>query len=157
MPESLGHVRSAVETALAILKSGIERRGIHLSIEIPEDLPPVACGQSELEQVLLNLLTNAREATGRGGKLTVAAQYLDEGVVIVITDGGSGIAPEHLSRVLEPFFTTKPNGSGLGLTICRSIIWEAGGTISIQSELGKGTRVDVTVPPAPIPQQLQEA
>ena len=153
----IGHVRSAVETALAILKSGIERRGIHLSIEIPEDLPPVACGQSELEQVLLNLLTNAREATGRGGKLTVAAQYLDEGVVIVITDGGSGIAPEHLSRVLEPFFTTKPNGSGLGLTICRSIIWEAGGTISIQSELGKGTRVDVTVPPAPIPQQLQEA
>ncbi len=151
-----GHVRAAVETALAILKSGIDRRGIHLSVDIPDDLPAVACGQSELEQVLLNLLTNAREATGRDGRVAVSAQHRHEGVVIVITDGGSGIAPEHLSRVLEPFFTTKPNGSGLGLTICRSIVWEAGGTINIQSEPGKGTQVDVTVPPAPIP-QLQES
>jgi signal transduction histidine kinase len=149
-------VRAAVETALAILKSGIDRRGIHLSVDVPDDLPAVACGQSELEQVLLNLLTNAREATGRGGRVAVSAQHRHEGVVIVIADGGSGIAPEHLSRVLEPFFTTKSNGSGLGLTICRSIVWEAGGTINIRSELGKGTQVDVTVPPAPIP-HLQES
>jgi len=68
-----GHVRAAIETALAILKNGIDRRGINLVVEIPDDLPPVACVQSDLEQVLLNLLTNAREASPQGGNLTVRA------------------------------------------------------------------------------------
>jgi two-component system NtrC family sensor kinase len=153
----VGHVRAAVDTALAILKNGIDRRGIHLTIEIPDDLPAVACGQSELEQVLLNLIANAREASGRGGNLAVGAQHRHEGVAIAIVDGGCGIAAEHLTRVLEPFFTTKPNGTGLGLTICRSIIWEAGGTIKIQSEIGQGTRVDVTVPSVSATQEPLES
>jgi two-component system, NtrC family, sensor kinase len=151
-----GHVRAAVETALAILKNGIDRRGINLVVEIPDDLPPVACVQSDLEQVLLNLLTNAREASPQGGRLMVrATRHLDT-VEISIVDTGCGIASEHLPKVLEPFFTTKANGSGLGLTICRSILWEAGGTISIQSESGKGTCVDVAVPRVSAPQHPLE-
>jgi signal transduction histidine kinase len=149
-----GHVRTALETTLAILRNGIERRGIQLAVDIPadDDLPPVGCAQSDLEQVLLNLLTNAREATRTGGRLSVEARPSDAAVRIVITDTGQGIAAEHVPRVLEPFFTTKAGGNGLGLTICRSIVWEAGGTITIDSTAGIGTRVVVTIPrasPAP--------
>ena len=145
-----GHVRTALETTLAILKNGIDRRGIHLSIEMPadEELPSLACGESDLEQVLLNLLANAREASRPGDRLMVKVIPTPEGVTIVITDTGHGISPENLPRVLEPFFTTKPEGNGLGLTICRSIVWEAGGTIDIDSAAGVGTRITVTIPRA---------
>ena len=135
-----GHVRTAVETSLAILRSGIERRGVQLSIEVPDDqaLPPVACAQSDLEQVLLNLLANARDATDQGGTVSIRARPSPEGVTLVIEDTGQGIAPEHLPRVFEPFFSTKASGNGLGLTICRSIVWEAGGTLDIDSTVGLG-------------------
>jgi signal transduction histidine kinase len=140
-----GYVRPAVETASAILKYGMGRRGIELSAEIPDDLPAVACGQSDLEQVFLNLLTNAREATPHGGTITVGARCGEDLVTISIADTGCGIPPDELPRVLEPFFTTKPHGNGLGLSICRSILWEVGGTLSIDSAPGRGTRVDIAV------------
>ena len=143
-----GHVRTAVETSLAILRSGIERRGVQLSIEVPDEqaMPPVACAQSDLEQVLLNLLANARDATDHGGTVSIRARPSPEGVSLVVEDTGQGIAPEHLPRVFEPFFSTKASGNGLGLTICRSIVWEAGGTLDIDSTAGAGTRVRVTIP-----------
>ena len=151
-----GHIRTAIDTSLAILRTGIERRGIGLDVELPPDpeLQPVACTQTDLEQVLLNLLTNAREASQPGGRISVAAHASGSDVAIVISDTGEGIAPEHLARVLEPFFTTKSDGNGLGLTICRSIVWEAGGTITIDSTVGIGTRVVVSLPHAslqPVP------
>ncbi|MGH9374237.1 MAG: ATP-binding protein, partial [Vicinamibacterales bacterium] len=65
---------------------------------------------------------------------------------ISIEDTGSGISPQDLPRVMEPFFTTKAHGNGLGLSICRSILWEVGGSLSLHSEPRKGTRVHVTVP-----------
>ena len=67
---------------------------------------------------------------------------------IAIADTGCGIPREHLPRVLEPFFTTKPHGNGLGLSICRSVLWEVDGTITIQSEPGNGTHVHVVIPQA---------
>ena len=129
-----GQVRPAVETALAILRDSLERRGIQLSIEIPPDTAAVACGQGDLEQVFLNLLTNAREAMPAGGRLVVRAHADTEIVTISVADTGCGIPPEHLQRVQEPFFTTKPHGNGLGLSICRSILWETGGKLTIDSD-----------------------
>jgi two-component system NtrC family sensor kinase len=141
-----GQVKPAVDTVSAILKYGMARRGIELSVDIPDDLPGVACGQSDLEQVFLNLLTNAREATPHGGSITVIVRPSDGTVEISIADTGRGISSQDLPRVVEPFFTTKTHGNGLGLSICRSILWEIGGTLSIQSEPGRGTRVDIVVP-----------
>jgi signal transduction histidine kinase len=131
------------------------RSGIELTVNIPDDLPSVACGQSDLEQVFLNLLTNAREAMPGGGRITVDVLSTGRTVEISFADSGCGISAENLARVLEPFFTTKPHGSGLGLSICRSILWEVDGTLAIRSEPGQGTRVDVGVPeaaPQPQPQ-----
>jgi len=142
------HVRHAVDTASAILKYGLGRSGISLMIDVPEALPAVACGQSDLEQVFLNLLTNAREAMPHGGRITIEARSIEHDVAITVSDSGCGIPAEHLPRVTEPFFTTKPRGNGLGLSICRSILWEVDGTIAIRSEPGKGTRVDLGLPQA---------
>jgi len=98
--------------------------------------------------VFLNLLANAREATPVGGRIMIAVRAIDRAIEIVVTDTGCGIAAEDLPRVLEPFFTTKPNGNGLGLSICRSVLWEVEGTLTIQSEPGRGTDVRVVVPVA---------
>jgi len=141
-----GHVRRAIETASAILKYGMSRSAIELHVNVPDEIPEVACSQSELEQVFLNLLTNAREATPHGGRIMVSVRAADGAVEISIADTGCGIPAENLPRVLEPFFTTKPHGNGLGLSICRSVLWEVDGTLTIQSEPGGGTHVRVHVP-----------
>jgi two-component system, NtrC family, sensor kinase len=145
---SYGHVRRAMETASAILKYGMSRSAIELHLNVPDEIPEVACSQSDLEQVFLNLLTNAREATPVGGRITVTVRSVDRFVEIAIADSGCGISSENLPRVLEPFFTTKEKGSGLGLSICRSVLWEVDGTLTIESEPGKGTEVRVLVPAA---------
>jgi signal transduction histidine kinase len=141
-----GQVSPALETTLAVLRDGMQRRGINLVVETTDDLPAVACGQSDLEQVFLNLLTNAREASSQGGHVTVRVEPEVDWMAITVVDTGCGIAPENLPRVFEPFFTTKLNGNGLGLSICRSILWEVGGTLNLQSDPRTGTRVHVTVP-----------
>jgi signal transduction histidine kinase len=143
-----GHVRRAVDTASAILKYGMSRSSIDLQVNVPDDIPEVVCSQSDLEQVFLNLLANAREATPQGGRIAVTAQSVDRFVDISIADTGAGISAEHLPRVLEPFFTTKPHGNGLGLSICRSVLWEVDGTLTIDSTPGNGTDVRVRVPSA---------
>src|SRR5215510_1556274 len=150
-----GHVRRAIETASAILRYGMSRTAIELLIDIPDDIPPVACSQSDLEQVFLNLLTNAREATPHGGRIAVTVRSVDRVVEITIAATGCGISREHLPRILEPFFTTKPHGNGLGLSICRSVLWEVDGTMTIQSEPGNGTLVHVLVPQAVLQPHLQ--
>jgi len=143
-----GQVRRALETASAILKYGMSRSGIELSADVPDDVPDVACSQSDLEQVFLNLLTNAREATPHGGRIVINVRPAERVVEISIADTGCGIPAENLPRVLEPFFTTKAHGNGLGLSICRSVLWEVDGTLTIQSEPGNGTRVHILVPQA---------
>ena len=110
-----GQVRRAIETASAILRYGMSRSAIELHVDMRDDVPAVACSQSDLEQVFLNLLTNAREATPHGGRIAVTVRSGGWRVVnIAIADTGCGIPREHLPRVLEPFFTTKPHGNGLG-------------------------------------------
>jgi len=141
-------VRRAIDTASAILKYGMNRSAIDLHLDIPEEVPEVACSQSDLEQVFLNLLTNAREATAPGGRISVSVRAVDAAVEIAIVDSGCGIPAENVARVLEPFFTTKLHGNGLGLSICRTVLWEVEGTLAIESESGRGTTVRVTVPQA---------
>jgi signal transduction histidine kinase len=143
------NVRRAVENTRAILKEGLERRGIRVAVEVDPGLPPLPGPQGDLEQLLLNLLTNARDAMPRGGDVSVTARQEGPAVRLVVEDSGSGIAPEHLRQVLEPFFTTKPQGSGLGLSICRSIVWQLQGELDISSTPGRGTRVTAVIPLSP--------
>jgi signal transduction histidine kinase len=140
------YVRQAVECARAILKDGLERRAIEVIVDLAPDLAAVHGVQADLDQLLLNLLTNSRDAMPQGGRLTVSARDLEQSVELVVEDNGCGIAPEHLAKVQEPFFSTKPDGNGLGLAICRSIVWQMRGTLELRSTPGKGTRVAAVLP-----------
>jgi signal transduction histidine kinase len=115
---------------------------------VPASIPCVRGNATLFEQVLLNLVSNARDATPAGGTIRVAAAAAGPRVEIAIEDTGSGMDEAALERVREPFFTTKPDGSGLGLAICRAIVTEMGGDLSIASRANAGTRVVVSLPAA---------
>jgi two-component system, NtrC family, sensor kinase len=141
-----GNVRRALDSALAVLRDGFERQRIQLEIQFADMLPNIQAGQGDLEQLFLNLTTNARDAMPTGGVLSIRADTEGEHVAILIRDTGCGIPGEFLSRIQEPFFTTKKNGNGLGLSICRSLIWNAGGQMDIKSEPGAGTQIRLLLP-----------
>ncbi|NUQ47721.1 MAG: ATP-binding protein, partial [Phycisphaerae bacterium] len=117
-------------------------------LDVAERLPAVRSGQGDLEQLVLNLASNARDAMPDGGVFSVRAWPQERGVGVCVADTGCGIPPELLSRVQEPFITTKQEGSGLGLAICRSIIWEMRGRMEINSKPGEGTQVVLHLPAA---------
>lgn len=111
-------------------------------------IPVALLDSRELRKVFLNLLLNALEAMGREGTLTVGTSYhADEGMIqVTVADTGCGMSEETLSRVFDLFFTTKPQGTGLGMAIARSVVDLHGGRIDIESRLGQGTRVRVLLP-----------
>lgn len=111
-------------------------------------LPPVLVGPCKIEEVLLNVLINAMEASPPGSGIELHSRSQGEEVRVEIVDHGNGIAPEDLPRVLEPFYTTKEvgTGTGLGLSICYSIMEMHGGNIALTATAGGGTTVALTFP-----------
>ena len=139
-------LRQAVDSALMIFREGLERRGVDLVVDVPPDLPRLYAVQADVEQLLHNLISNARDATGPGDSLAIRARAEQGWLLLEVEDTGSGISPEDLAKLQEPFFTTKPNGHGLGLAICRSIAAQLRGHFDIRSGLGQGTRVKIGFP-----------
>lgn len=117
---------------------------------------PVNVVSNQIEQVLVNMLINARDATPKGGEITVHAREVDGNAVISISDTGAGMPAETVAKVFDPFFTTKPigSGTGLGLAICHEIISDSNGEISVESVEGEGTRFDITLPI--VPEEVEE-
>jgi two-component system NtrC family sensor kinase len=128
----------------------INERGVVVSVELGDSLGPMLGVAGQLQQVLVNLITNACQAMPEGaGKLRFSALPSEEGELqIRVQDNGSGIAPDHLERIFEPFFTTKGegHGTGLGLSIVRNIVELHNGRIEIESQLGSGTTFVLTFP-----------
>jgi signal transduction histidine kinase len=140
------NVRRALDSTLAVLRDGLVRQGIQLDVEVATFMPNIQAGQGDIEQLLLNLATNARDAMPVGGVLSIKTEAAGDYMAILVQDTGCGIPSEVMSRIHEPFFTTKKNGNGLGLSICRSIIWNARGRMEITSQPGSGTRITVHLP-----------
>ena len=147
-PAERAPLSKILEGALAVLGTRLKRAGVALELRIPEDLPEVNVSRGGLEQLFLNLFTNALDSMPAGGRLRVLARALGARLEVKVTDTGSGIPPEQLKRIHEPFYTTKDEGFGLGLAIVRSILWESGGEMTIDSEPGRGTAVTVLLPAA---------
>ncbi len=141
----------AIEGALVLAETEIRKAGIKVELNMPSGLPAVLAGQVLLEQVLLNLIFNARDAMAQTDMtsrvLTIAAERRDETVAISVSDTGDGIPDHVLPQLFEPFFTTKPPGlgTGLGLSICHGIITSFGGTICAGNH-GHGARFVITLP-----------
>jgi signal transduction histidine kinase len=122
------------------------RANVRIVRHLPTDLPPVPGDPANLEQVFLNLILNALQAMPNGGTLTVAAAVVPPWVEVTIRDTGSGMAAETLSHLFQPFFTTKAQGTGLGLVITRQIIDQHRGAITCDSAPGQGTTFTIRLP-----------
>jgi two-component system sensor kinase FixL len=116
---------------------------IELSVEIPEDLPAVIIDRGQMPIVFRNLIRNARDAMPSGGVIRVVAEVKNTDVCISVIDSGVGIPAERLSRILEPLYSTKARGMGLGLAISRSIVETNEGKLTVESEVGKGSTFTV--------------
>jgi signal transduction histidine kinase len=149
-------VQHLVDEVLLVLARDPQKDGIALRVQVQPGLN-VHGDPVQLEQVLLNLLINARQAMlgSRNGSLTIKACRDGEKVKIQIIDTGPGIPPQHLDKIFQPFFTTKRDprkgehkGTGLGLAICKDIVEHHDGTIEVTSEVGRGTTFTVLLPAA---------
>jgi signal transduction histidine kinase len=124
---------------------------IEIKSFISADLPPVKLDQEMFKQVLLNLLLNAEQAMPEGGELTIQATAEDcnpRAVCLSLIDTGTGMPPDVQAKVFQPFFSTKKGGTGLGLPTTRKIIQAHGGSISLESEPGRGTKFTIRLPVA---------
>jgi PAS domain S-box-containing protein len=141
-------INAVVNDVLSLLEHQFRTGSIQVRKELT-DVPPVVQGmEHKLQQVFLNLFLNARDAMPKGGWLTIVTRGDRDGAVVEIADTGSGIPAEQLSRIYDPFFTTKEigKGTGLGLSITYGIVQEHGGSITCDSQVGQGTRFSIRLP-----------
>ncbi|MBI4589572.1 MAG: response regulator [Candidatus Rokubacteria bacterium] len=141
-------VGQTVKDTLALVRRHAALSNIAVEERYDPDLPLIDVDVPQCKQVFLNLITNALDAMPNGGTLTVTTARDGEFVRVDLGDTGAGIAPANLSRIFDPFFTTKPTvkGTGLGLSVSLGIIQSHGGTIDVQSEVGKGSVFSVKLP-----------
>jgi two-component system NtrC family sensor kinase len=142
-------LNQVVEETLLLMEKDLGKRGIAISRSLTANLPPVHGDSNALQQVIMNLLTNAADAMGSSGEISLETRPVsgDEGGVrLTVRDTGPGISPEILPRIFDPFYTTKSQGTGLGLSISYSIVREHRGTIDVESLPGKGTVFILTFP-----------
>jgi two-component system, sporulation sensor kinase E len=142
-PENLNTI---VEEAVRFFTPEIHDRDIVVEQELRSDLPLLQLDRDQMKQAFYNVIKNSLEAMQRHGTLRIQTDMDDTHVLIRFVDTGRGMSAENLSRVFEPYFTTKPSGTGLGLLIVRRIVREHGGELSIESGKGKGLTVTIRLP-----------
>lgn len=148
-----GHVEAAAYDTAALVAPQKSMREVELALDVYPDLPAVSMSREQLVQVILNLVLNAADACGEGGKITLRARPEGAGVRLEVEDDGPGVAPEVRDHLFEPFVTTKEvgKGTGLGLAVCRGLVEAAGGTISLDESRG-GACFVIDLPPADAPE-----
>ncbi|MGO9228604.1 MAG: ATP-binding protein [Bryobacteraceae bacterium] len=153
-----GDVNKIVKMTLSLIQHKMKLSNVEVATHLAEDLPLVACDQSQMQQVALNLLMNAAEATqGKTERRVKVSTSSGDGMVrLVVADNGEGIPPENLAKIFHPFFTTKPEGKGvgLGLAVTYGIIEAHGGDVEVVSKVGEGTTFTVSLPLEP-PQRAE--
>jgi signal transduction histidine kinase len=122
---------------------------IEIKCYVPAGLPSLSLDRDLFKQALLNLLLNAQQAMPQGGELTIQAVAEPDGVCLSLIDTGKGMTPDVLAKAFQPFFTARAGGTGLGLAIVRKIVQAHGGSISAESEVGKGTKFTIRLPAGP--------
>ncbi len=141
-------INDTINQTVTILENYARTNNIEIQTDLSGKLPIIASDQAKLQQVFLNLLTNAIDAIGKDGLIEIKSRRLDSRICISIKDDGPGIPAEKQKNVFDPFFTTKEvgQGTGLGLSVSYNIIEKMGGTIRLKSQAGKGTTFTVEVP-----------
>jgi signal transduction histidine kinase len=135
---------------IALTRSEMQRHRVLLQTELANDLPSILGDRVQLQQVILNLIMNAIEAMSEvsdGPRELLIGSHADapEGVIVTVRDSGPGLKPESLDRIFDPFYTTKPTGMGMGLSICRSIIEAHGGRLWVSANAPRGAIFQFTL------------
>nr|WP_255823897.1 ATP-binding protein [Treponema putidum] len=120
--------------------------GITISLSFSKDMPKIQGDERFLRQAFMNVLTNAKAAMPGGGFLDISTKAVNDFIVVIISDSGQGILPEDMHKIFEPYFTTKHDGTGLGLTMTYKVIKEHGGDINVYSDYGMGTSFKFSLP-----------
>jgi len=139
-------VNEIIVETLKLLEREISDRDILVEQELADDIPASLVDRAQLKQVFYNLIKNALQAMRAGGILRIRTEAADDRIVISFIDTGHGISAEQMGRIFEPYYTTKPEGSGLGLMIVQRIVRDHGGTIDVESDVGRGTMVRIRLP-----------
>ena len=140
------NVNTIVEEAVRFFAPELQDRDIVVEQELRSDLPLLQLDRDQMKQAFYNVIKNSVEAMHRHGTLRIRTDLADTHVIVRFVDTGGGMSAENLSRVFEPYFTTKPTGSGLGLLIVRRIVREHGGELSIESSQGEGLTLTIRLP-----------
>ncbi|SCY81453.1 ATP-binding protein [Desulfoluna spongiiphila] len=142
-------INGILADTLLLVNLNATRQHVQIVMDYGEDLPRVVVDQEQIKQVFLNILINAVQAVENGGHIRVESMALDRGVAVVVEDDGKGIEPAQVARLFDPFFTTRDNGTGLGLAVVQKIIDLHHGVVEVESRLGEGTRFRVVLPAKP--------
>lgn len=142
-------LNEVLDHVLNLLAYEASDRGVRTIADLAADLPAIQGDETQLSQVFLNVIINALQAMPHGGQLVVRSARRGSEVTVEVADSGEGIAPEHLARLFDPFFTTRPGGVGLGLSIAHRIVEDHRGSVDVESVLGQGTRITVRLPIEP--------
>ena len=139
-------LNTTVEHAVMLGRQQAMAKGIEIALHKDPSLPEVEHDSDQIHQVLLNLLLNAQQAIDQKGRIAVTVVRKGQSAVIEVADNGRGIAPDHLPNIFRPFYTTKGDGTGLGLSLARRIVEDHQGRIDVSSTVGKGTTFAVVLP-----------
>ncbi len=141
------HLHDILRSTLESIAAELSERSIKVILDLAESLPLLDLDADQIQQALYNLLRNAAQAVPpKSGCIHISTSHTDSEILLTIKDNGSGISPEHMGTLFEPFKTTKKSGTGLGLLIVRRIIRDHGGELEINSEVGQGTAVTLHFP-----------
>jgi signal transduction histidine kinase len=141
-----GNVNKTIKEVLELLLPQINANKIELDLSLSEEAAMGLIDETSIRGSLMNILLNAIEAMPQGGRLSVTSERKNDMLSLEIVDTGPGISEEDAKKIFEPFYTTKEQGLGLGMPYARKIIEQHGGTISVSSKVGEGTRIVITVP-----------
>jgi len=156
---SPGVIETAVYDTAALVAPQKSMQDVELAVDVYPDLPAVTLSREHLVQVILNLVLNAADACGAGGKVIIRGRPTKRGACLEVEDNGPGVSPEVRSKLFEPFVTTKDvgKGTGLGLAVCRGLVEAAGGSISLDETFETGARFVIELPSADAAPSSREA
>lgn len=141
-------IKETIQNSISLVEYSLKKKKILLDVSIQEEMPYMVGDSIKLMQVLVNLINNSIDAINQEGTVSISAVRQNRKFVFKISDNGCGIPDQDMQKIFDPFFTTKPvgKGTGLGLSVCYGIVEEFGGTILVESRIGKGTTVIVSIP-----------
>ncbi|MBI5404113.1 MAG: cache domain-containing protein [Ignavibacteriae bacterium] len=150
--KSLTNINILIDNIVLLVRNQASFRNVNIERYFADDLPDIMVDRDQIQQVFINFILNASDAMPKGGDIKILSRVIENGEYIEVrfSDNGTGISEDDKHKIFDPFFTTKESGTGLGLSISYGIIEQHGGTINVESELGKGTSFIVLLPIKPI-------